>query len=638
MRIDNLLPRQDNCIQCPASPPPCNCSSNQDCFQINRDCNTCSQTKCVDRATSSGSSATSPGVSKGALAGGIIGALFFFLIIAVVLFLWYRRRSHLVIKQSALPGIKEVPASAETVLNRPDPAEKPSTPAQVNSVRVFPVPLANTGNPDPEFQHGTMRASAINSTQTQFSNPFEDSQSIQTTGTEGTNVIPIALVHPQSLRTESSQNTLSTSSSQPSRPPRSPELDINLGHTNVSNGSIRSRNYSPSTRSGSRNSYTSNASYSSDFLNEAPVIVTPTRTAVRQVLGIVKAEVISAASSSDGGLKPPSSRSAKSPLATSSFGPDDIVAEDDENQEGNNPFSDNDKQSTPAAYGGSASLGTSSFVHAGARSEQGSIASDLISQPPKLPWKSSHQSTPSIGTQAGSVIDIGNATRVNLSADGSANGHPRYRTTVARLVNPASLQEQQQRGVPGHTQTQAQTQGSDKSRRTSGSSVVSAASRAYSILESFPFVPPSPISDRPVRSPPRSPQTQQSFTSNASSPLSQHTFNATTAPPLPQGTESVRSTEKLTDKKDEDLPTPPNRRALALSTVSTASSGLGSFPFHIETGSMPESNASPSVPTNGRQRASLDTLALTSDLSSYPLGFDRDSVQVPAVPALPKKY
>ena len=59
------------------------------------------------------------------------------------------------------------------------------------------------------------------------------------------------------------------------------------------------------------------------------------------------------------------------------------------------------------------------------------------------------------------------------------------------------------------------------------------------------------------------------------------------------------------------------------------SNGLGSFPFQIDSGNgvstetaEPAATAPSSFP--GRQRASLDTLALTSDLSSYPLGFDRD--------------
>lgn len=629
MHINPLLSRQDQCIVCP-DPTPCNCRPDQDCFQINRDCNTCSQTKCVDRSSSSSSSVSSAaGVSKGVMAGGIIGALLLSAV-AIILFLWYRKRSRRT-RAAATPLPKEVPAPAETVLNRPDPAEKPSTPTQVNSVRVYPT---SSNSLDSGTQDETTQM--INRVSVPPpSNPFEDTHSIQTAVTEGTNVIPIALIAPESLRThQSSQTSSTTSSSQPTRPPRSPELNINLDHANVSNNSIRARNYAPSARSGvSRNSFMSSASYSSDFLNEAPVIVTPTRTAVRQVLGVVKAEVISAGSSNSDSLKPPtlstSKLPTKSPLASSSFGPDDIVAEADENQEASNPFGD--EQSTRAVYGGSAPVST--FLQASSHSDRESASSDWNPDHPKLPWKGSHQPSSSISTQAGSIIDIGNATRVNLSPGNNPSGLPRspYRTTMARLVNPASLQEQQRKAL-AHAHAQAQAQGSDKSRRTSGSSVVSAASRAYSILESFPFVPPSPISDRPVRTPPRSPQGQQSFTPNVSSPVHQQAFNMTPPSPVPQSNnpdDNASGGELAT----HNFPPPPDRRALGLSTVSTASSGLGSFPFQIETSSTADI---PALPTNGRQRASLDTLALTSDLTSYPLGFDRDSVQIP-VPALPKK-
>ena len=550
------------------------------------------------------------------------------------MFLWYRRRQRHAkdAKPVALPEIKEQPARAETVLNRPDPAEKTPMPAPVNSVRVYAMSSNTTINLDPSSQEDSSRGPHPPS------NPFEDNQSIQTAGTEGTNVIPIAFVAPPSLRSQSSHGSSSTSSSQPSRPHRSPDLNINLDHAQVSSDLFPSRSDVRSTRSGvSRNSFMSSASYSSDFLNEAPIIVTPSRTAVRQVLGVVKAEVINAGSSSADSLKLPASRPAnKSPLASSSFGPDDVVPETDENQESRDPFED--KQSHHALRGAPASPAAPSFRQGSAHSQRDSASSEWTPDQPRLPWSGSHHPSSSVSTQGGSIIDIGSATRVNLSTASPATGLPRspYRTTMARLVNPASLQEQQRRAL---AQAQTQAPGSDVSKRTSGSSVVSAASRAYSILESFPFVPPSPISDRPIRSPPRSPQTQQSFTSNASSPLSQQTFNAT--PPSPHGEsdlESPTSAERLTDKEDDaEILAPPNRRrAFALSTVSTASSGLGSFPFQIETSLMTDASTTPPVPVMGRQRASLDTLAITSDLASYPLGFDRESAQVP-VPPLPKK-
>jgi len=226
-----------------------------------------------------------------------------------------------------------------------------------------------------------------------------------------------------------------------------------------------------------------------------------------------------------------------------------------------------------------------------------------------------------MSTQAGSIADIGSATRVNvgLATPQTSGSFPRspFRTTMGRLVTPntGSLEEQQQRALD-HAQARAHAQGGDHpNRRISNSSVMSAAStRADSILESFPFVPPSPISDRPMRSPPVSPLAQQSFSSS------------------PRRAEFPQ-TQKGEDS-DSDLPSPPDRRTLGMSTASqfsTASSGLGSFPFQIDSGNGSESNPPTAFSgiVNGRQRASLDTLALTSDLSSYPLGFDRDSVAAP---------
>ena len=68
------------------------------------------------------------------------------------------------------------------------------------------------------------------------------------------------------------------------------------------------------------------------------------------------------------------------------------------------------------------------------------------------------------------------------------------------------------------------------------------------------------------------------------------------------------------------------------SQLSTMSNGLGSFPFQIDSGNgLEAADAGSSPPSSfgigGRQRASLDTLALTADLSSYPLGFDKAAME-----------
>ncbi|KAF9481958.1 hypothetical protein BDN70DRAFT_875578 [Pholiota conissans] len=623
-----LFPR---CIDFSTCAPiePCSCAAEL-CVRINRNCTTCPFNQCLAAPVTSSSKG---GVSKGAVAGSIIGVVIFFAI-AIFLFLRHRKRALVRRHRSSVREIKkDIPAPAETVLNRPDPTEKP--PSERDTVRVYSShssttidldPHSNSSHPPDGFNH----------------NPFEDTNSIQTAGTEATNVIQIAFVPPGSNRESLSHSEASagqsSNSSFPVRPARSPELNLNLDHVNVSHDNLRSNGYSQSTISGisSRNSYMSSASYSSDFLNEAPMIMTPTKGAVRQVVGVVKAEVISAgslnsANNSSDSLKPPaySKPVVKSPLASTSFGPNDMVREESEesHESHGDPFADK-HTSTQVEYATSAAPSNLTFAQA-----HESVVTEWDPKIPKQPWSRSTEERPSsMSTQAGSVIDIASATRVNVGLKSPASANS-YRTTMGRLVtppsNPGTLQEQQQRAL-AHAQAQAQAQGLDR-RRISNSSVLSAAStRADSILESFPFVPPSPISDRPIRSPPASPLAQQSFTNGSVSPLYKHTF--VVAPPSPLNAQSftVEASNKTFISQDplsDSLPAPPDRRTLlGLSTgsqLSTASSGLGSFPFQIESEPTVDNGPPPSSFAN-RTRASLDTLALTSDLSSYPLAFDRD--------------
>lgn len=549
---------------------------------------------------------------------------------------------------------RDVPASAATVLSRPDPAEKPpSTHIEHTSVRLYSNSSDGTIDLDPESQRSSPHYTPTN--------PFDDATSIQTARTEGTNVIPIALVPSESHHSFSStaeSHTRLSTSTYPVRPARSPELNLNLDHVNVSRDSVRgSPAYALSQRSGvsgvsSRNSYMSNASYSSDFLTEAPMIITPNKGAVRQVLGVVKAEVINAPGSHSSGsttdsLRPPTASRPPvgSPLASTSFGPSDVLKEADESQAVVDPFSD--EASINADYGVSPAPTTTSFGYSSTGAVRDSH-SEWVADTPNLPWsRNDNDSRPSsLSTQSGSVIDIGSATRVKVGLSEFSGNYAMvssqlspnsarspYRTTMGRLVTPSTadsgnLEEQQQIAL-AHAQAQAQSQGFNPKRRVSTSSAMSGT--ADSILESFPFVPPSPISDRPIRSPPVSPLGHQSFGSAPSSPIgAQHIINV--APPSPQAQVAFNK-DNSKGPVDVALPPPPNRRTLGLSTASqfsTASSGLGSFHFQIDSGE--GGGAPPSAfggGGGGRQRASLDTLALTSDLSSYPLGFDRDSVQDP---------
>jgi len=633
-----LQPRQ--CVSCPPTPL-CNCNLNQSCFQINRDCNTCGSIQCVDKAASGGSGG-SGGTSKGALVGAVIGALVA-LAAAIGLFLWYRRRRGL--RAAAITETKvDVPAPAEAVLNRPDPSEKLTSrpPTELTNTRVYSTHSDGTIDLDPESQRAASGRVQSHRASTQ-SNPFSDGHSsIQTTGstgTDGVNVIPIAFVPPGSKSTLASTSTSGASENHPLtpvRPARSPELDLGTGRVNVSREEARLP-YAPSQISGisgsSRNSYISNMSYSSELLNEAPVIITPTQGGiVRQVIGSVKAEMVNASGPStptgtaQSGTSLTSRPSVRSPLAANSFGPSDVLREHEEEPvlPVSSPFDDENAsrkpQSTPSSF---TSSGTPSpdFTSSAAQS---TISSELLA--PNFPWaEPGEPSRPSsMSTQAGSIIaNIGSATRVNVGLGGLQSGstlpstpstpgqnvRSPYRTTMARLVNPSSTEnlgtlEQQQQRALDHAQAQAQAQSGERGRRVSGSSAIS--NTADSILESFPFVPPSPISDRPIRS----------------LPSNQPTFNKAAEPkaPTPPPSRPLPPPEPLNP--------PKNRRTLGMSTgsqLSTASIGLGSFPFQID--SHPSQDGHGSAPPSafaGRQRASLDTLALTSDLSSYPLGYDAE--------------
>ncbi|KAF9222028.1 hypothetical protein BS17DRAFT_709619 [Gyrodon lividus] len=641
MHLD-LLPRQ--CVTCPSQPPVCTCSADQSCTQISQSCNACPTFTCRANSSSNTSNSGSGGISSSALAGAIVAVLLV-LIGALFVFFLYRRRQRA--RQScngATETKPDVPAPAEAVLNRPDPTEKPqpSPTTLTNTVRVYSS-ADSVIHLDPQ-PRGSSTAHRPTSGWPSTGNPFDDGQSIETTSTGTTsNVIPIALVSASSVQGSSPNSEFDfLSPSSPVRPARPTDLTLDNPHTSLNTLREPSPRYAHSQRSGSsRVSYMSNASYSSDFLNEAPMIVTQSQGAIRQVVGKVKAEVIQTSGtstftshSSTDSLKPPSvvSRpSVRSPLAASSFGPADVVNEADEEHElstRSDPFGDHHAPSKAA-----------SVISNGSQAE-----SELDG--PVLPWAKQHHNTSrpeSVSTHAGSVIDISSATRVNVGLLGARSDQKSpYRTTMAKLVSPASalsanspstLQEQQQLAL-AHAQAQARAQGLDKSKRMSGTSVVSTTStRADSILESFPFVPPSPISSRPVRSPPRSPLGQQ--------------FSAATqlAPPaLPIVAESTSSApsrpdaKTVTAKPEAVLPPltpPPTRRMLGMSTasqLSTASSGLGNFPFQIDHGGA-ESTQLPSA-FQGRQRASLDTLALMSDLSSYPLGYDRDDHG--SLPPLPK--
>lgn len=584
-----------------------------------RVCDACPTVSCISNSSSSKSSG---GVSGGAIAGGVIGTLIF-LGIAVALLLWHRRRQRNASQAADAPKVEvksDVPARAEAVLSRPDPVEKTRSPSpqEPESVRMYSVMSDSTINLDPQASSsGGTKLSRQGSVQ---SNPFTDTHSIQTTSasTQSTNVIPIALVPHGSVSSPHSPSSdqQSSFSSAPSRPAHSPSLGLhfdplssglNLEHVNVSKDSFRPPNvpYAHSQVSGisgisNRDSVMTSGSFASDIIFEAPQIVTSVG------VHVAKAEVVSVNGSipspptTSSTLKPtPSMRStkslAKSPLAKSSFGPEDTLGElDAEGQDvflRHDPFSDDHTPRTGSTFGPVPST-------ASPRRQYQHEQNDDNTRPI------------STYTQAASIIgaEIGGATVVRL-ASARSQGSMNNRMTSAKLVSPANasfrsqddrvLQEQQAQALAA-ARARAAASGlpmPPNPRRVSEASVASAG--ADSLLESFTFVPPSPISNRP----PRSPLAQSMTGTKPGSPLAQPQENL--------DSQSVRQ-----------------------SAISTASA-LEGYTFHIDQGQgsgevttpvppLPADSGSkppPSAMAN-RKRASLDTLALTADLSAFPLNFD----------------
>jgi len=601
MRMDHILQR--DCVQCPSIPPVCSCGPSQVCVQIAQSCSQCSSFTCVNQQSSSNSGHR---VSAGLVAGAVVGSLVFFALSIALVLWWYRRHASV---PPAEPEVKDIPAPADTVLNRPDPTEKivvspapTAAPASSDSVvRVYGNSNSSI-NLDPTSQAPLARRDSVQS------NPFGDGHSIQTTSTssQSTNVIPIAFVPPPA----SVLPVRSLPSAQPTMPrSRAPGVDLNMDHMNLSAesvpfGSTAFSGLHPMVVADNR-SYITNASYASDVLSEAPMIVTG-----RQVASAARAAVVSTST------RP----SIRSPLTASSFGPRDAPQESEENPIPIplDPFADE----RSVVRSSTATRGSSNSPQ---------LMNTTVDQQ-SVPDVSDPDRPLSTYTQAASVIgaNIMDATRVHLgfaqpasaalyppTPVASSVGTPTLvRMASGRLVSPFNSRnpnhlERQQEGAL--LNVQAQSQQSEKAQtqpqRMSMSTMASGVSgRADSILESFTFVPPSPISNRPLRTPPRS-------------PLAQETHNGTDRP---------------TSAQDDGVLEPPNRQILGMSTgsqLSSMSTGLGSFPFHIDHGSEDNQMEDPLTGVlpngqnieKGKQRASLDTLALTKDLTTYPLGFDRQS-------------
>lgn len=464
--------------------------------------------------------------------------------------------------------------------------------------------------------------------------------------------------------------------------------NLNLDHVNVSKDSFRAPNvpYASSQASGfsARDSVMTSGSFASDMLYEAPQIVTAAPRAglakaeVVSINGSLQNSMTSnnASLRATGAIRQPG----RSPLARNSFGPGDVLSvsekssthsrgnsvEGQEIEYRRNPFGDEQTPKTDSSFGRTpVPVPSTASLDMHDRSNPLALKDrDIeVADSPRTPRPASTL------TQAASIIgaEIGGATMVRLVGppSGSLGTASSNRMTSAHLLTPGlstgmssasgngnespgagnvlgtgmstraaedrTLQIQQAQALAAARAKAAASGIAPKSSANGNgahsrcvSEVSCVSTGGDSLLESFTFVPPSPISSRP----PRSPLSAQSA--------------AAAVPPVPPLPKEMAQENEL--NMDEEA-VESRRKMLGMSVGTTASNALEGYEFRIENSAPAPSSTTygkPQTSTEGRvgakpslsavandgqgllgkQRASLDTLALTSDLAAFPLNFD----------------
>lgn len=657
---------RDGCPElasCPVVSCPGSCDlKTQSCSLVAQSCpSTCSSIRC-DPLPSQSSGASGP--SPGALAGAVIGSLLF-LGVVVVGYLYYRRREaakEAAAKDKGYADVKpDIPARADAVLSRPDPHfnartsnlntnEKVSQAgsadtADLGTVRVYSNESDTTINLDPS--HASRRKSATQSTR---SNPFADGVSIQTASdrSQSTNVIPIALVPPGGHPPDSLSHSRAGT---PQRPVRSPEVTLNdtnrvdLDHVAISDSEIDGiqRQYASSARSGvSGKSFMTTSSVATD-LDEPPMIMTPKQGVVRQVFGMSQAQVVRVPSnrSSPNSPSSPSTKQrgarsvlgarglskrgskgtiGRSPLAQQSFTPADIPLS---NREPISPTTTVGSRGNP--FSDSASPHRASFADSSRSTDTFGSPTDYHTEGPFTPrpgatfadaQSSRPVSTASTADGVSIRADIGTASRVILGMQ-SPSAYTPTSSGLSPSLSPGFIPSRTISMQTSGARTVASVDRDDDEESVRPHSILSAkttSSHADSVLAGFPFVPPSPISALPPRSPggtspnisPSSAGSMFARQQASSSPVSSSTPDSqtlTTAkhvlPPLPRPKHSG----------------PPLDRIPSTFSTSTAS-GLETYPFQFDDQTTPAIQAQQ---PHRASRASLDTLALSRTLAAFPL-------------------
>ena len=89
-----LIPRQAECVQCPATPPSCQiCPIGEVCVITSQNCTQCAQSLCLNEdSLGTGPPPSKKGSSMGAMAGGIVAGVVLLAALAVGGFFFLRKR------------------------------------------------------------------------------------------------------------------------------------------------------------------------------------------------------------------------------------------------------------------------------------------------------------------------------------------------------------------------------------------------------------------------------------------------------------------------------------------------------------------------------------------------------------------
>lgn len=650
---------QRDCVVCPPQiPDHCDpaCGENEICSVVFQTCDACSTAVCTPIGGDT-STQSSGGSNIGAIVGGVVAGVV--LVLIAIGFRWYRGRRALAAaaahKRATFEPKPDVVASADTVLNRPDP--------NINIIIEKPESAIYASKSQLTFEDGSpVRFEPPE-------NPFLDHASIATASDRATNVIPIGLITPSSaslasrttgLTAISKDGSGSIASSAPSgftlhppsespreftfsqtqqpntpvRPQRGPDIDMRLDpsrplSTASQGGPLLPPKapYAASARTGQSgiSSRSSMLSTSSSFLNEAPQIVTPQQANFRQVLGVQRAAVVQLGSSPTTSTAP----SVKSRGSSSTIG-----------KSGSNPFNDGEEtekgddvdmykdgrpissMSNAESIANIASAQRVQLIRplnvntSGSRPGEGRA---LLSPSPLSSSSTTYSPTITGRSISGSNSNASSPSATPRAVDFRTAGQ----LTPPSQAVPRSFDDMMGQGPPSFD---------DMGRPNSSHSfaMTNRTSTADSILESFPFVPPSPISMHHAQ--PHQPSMQQQQQQHLQAQNTSRMIGS-------RGPSSLRteSTQEVVGNNNK-----PGRMTLGLSTVSSASSGLGAFPFQFE-GDAQRNHSSTIGPSPLRHpqgeedeedddggpiaestighgdRASLDTLQLSRDLSEFPM-------------------